>query len=232
MRSFLRVLAGRENRKCGRPLPADGPRAGGLEVSFSESGPDLRRTADRVDDGNPCGAQRRCGVAAHIDHQRGRSTREIEVTSFAESCCHAGATRAPAFSKMFVQTNSTPTRARCSHPPQREPAECALWMFHVSVSKRGARRLAVRDDRRGFSPGRDLRNASASSMHVLVGYAGTCSIRCIVERRVRILREPPLASRSGAAWRRAARRRWRSPASTGTALRSSASSARRLTAPR
>jgi len=94
----------------------------------------------------------------------GRSTREIEVTSYAEVVLAApGADAAhPAFSKMFVQTEfDADSGTLLATRRSREPAERPLWMFHVSVVE--GETLGVlqfeTDRARFLGRGRDLRNA-------------------------------------------------------------------------
>ena len=67
----------------------------------------------------------------------GRSTREIEITSYAEVVLAdpAGDFAHPAFSKMFVQTEFVADAGGTllATRRQREPGESPLWMFHSAV---------------------------------------------------------------------------------------------------
>ena len=124
----------------------------------------------------------------------GRSTREIEVTSFAEVVLATpGADAAhPAFSKMFVQTEfDADSGTLLATRRSREPAECALWMFHVSVVEGEALGgLQFETDRARFlGRGRDLRNALCIvDARPLSDTAGTVLDPIVsLRRRVRIL---------------------------------------------
>jgi cyclic beta-1,2-glucan synthetase len=124
----------------------------------------------------------------------GRSTREIEVTSYAEVVLATpGADAAhPAFSKMFVQTEfDTGSGTLLATRRSREPAERSLWMFHVSVIEGEAQgALQFETDRARFlGRGRDLRNAlSIVDAQPLSDTVGTVLDPIVaLRRRVRIL---------------------------------------------
>ena len=124
----------------------------------------------------------------------GRSTREIEVTSYAEVVLAApGADAAhPAFSKMFVQTEfDADSGTLLATRRSREPAERPLWMFHLSVVE--GETLGVlqfeTDRARFLGRGRDLRNALCIvDARPLSDTAGTVLDPIVaLRRRVRIL---------------------------------------------
>ncbi len=124
----------------------------------------------------------------------GRSTREIEVTSYAEVVLAApGADAAhPAFSKMFVQTEfDADSGTLLATRRSREPAERPLWMFHVSVVEGEALgMLQFETDRARFlGRGRNLRNALCIvDARPLSDTAGTVLDPVVaLRRRVRIL---------------------------------------------
>jgi cyclic beta-1,2-glucan synthetase len=125
---------------------------------------------------------------------RGKSTREIEVTSYAEVVLAApGADAAhPAFSKMFVQTEfDTDSGTLLATRRSREPTERALWMFHASaVDGEALGVLQFETDRARFlGRGRELRNAvSIVDARPLSDTAGTVLDPVVaLRRRVRIL---------------------------------------------
>ena len=97
----------------------------------------------------------------------GRSTREIELTSYAEVALANPAADAahPAFSKMFVQTEFVAdeggTLLATRRP--REPGEMPLWMFHVCVLEgEGVGALQFETDRARFlGRGADARTAGS-----------------------------------------------------------------------
>ena len=97
----------------------------------------------------------------------GRSTREIELTSYAEVALANPAADAahPAFSKMFVQTEFVAdgggTLLATRRP--REPGETPLWMFHVCVLEgEGVGALQFETDRARFlGRGADARTAAS-----------------------------------------------------------------------
>jgi cyclic beta-1,2-glucan synthetase len=124
----------------------------------------------------------------------GKSTREIEVTSYAEVVLATPAADAahPAFSKMFVQTEfdaagGTLLATRRS----REPRERSLWMFHASaVEGEAPGVLQFETDRARFlGRGRDLRSAlSIIDARPLSGTQGTVLDPIVaLRRRVRVL---------------------------------------------
>jgi cyclic beta-1,2-glucan synthetase len=124
----------------------------------------------------------------------GKSTREIEVTSYAEVVLAApGADAAhPAFSKMFVQTEfDAGSGTLLATRRSREPTERALWMFHVSVVEGEALgTLQFETDRARFlGRGRDLRNALCIvDARPLSDTAGTVLDPIVaLRRRVRVL---------------------------------------------
>ena len=124
----------------------------------------------------------------------GTSTREIELTSYAEVVLASPAAdnAHPAFSKMFVQTEFVAeggtllaTRRR------RDPAEASLWMFHSSVVEGEAiGTLQFETDRARFlGRGRELRSAiSIVDARPLSGTTGTVLDPVVaLRRRVRIV---------------------------------------------
>jgi cyclic beta-1,2-glucan synthetase len=136
------------------------------EVSFREErvritrkdGPILTQT-DIVVAPNDDAEVRRISIT-----NEGKSTREIEVTSYAEVVLAPAAADAahPAFSKMFVQTEfDADTGALLATRRSREPGERSLWMFHVSaVEGEGLGALQFESDRARFlGRGRALRGA-------------------------------------------------------------------------
>jgi cyclic beta-1,2-glucan synthetase len=124
----------------------------------------------------------------------GASTREIEVTSYAEVVLAApGADAAhPAFSKMFVRTEfDAPSGTLLATRRSREPKERPLWMFHFSVVEGEALgMLQFETDRARFlGRGRDLRNALCIvDARPLSDTAGTVLDPIVaLRRRVRIV---------------------------------------------
>jgi len=95
----------------------------------------------------------------------GRSTREIELTSYAEVVLAdpAGDFAHPAFSKMFVQTEFVADGggALLATRRHREPGEAPLWMFHIAVLEgEGVGALQFETDRARFlGRGGDVRTA-------------------------------------------------------------------------
>ena len=138
----------------------------------------------------------------------------------------------PPSPRCSCRPSSTPIRGRCSPPAAAaSPRSAPLWMFHVSVVEGEALgALQFETDRAQISgtgtrpaPGSLDRRRTPAVRHRRHG-AG--SDRGAAAPGARAARRAPPASRSGAAWRRAASRRWRSPTSTATRPPSSASSAR------
>lgn len=85
----------------------------------------------------------------------GRSTREIELTSYAEVVLAdpAGDFAHPAFSKMFVQTEFVADGGGTllATRRHREPGEAPLWMFHVAILEgEGVGALQFETDRARF----------------------------------------------------------------------------------
>jgi cyclic beta-1,2-glucan synthetase len=124
----------------------------------------------------------------------GKSSREIEVTSYAEVVLAAPDADAahPAFSKMFVQTEfDAAGGVLLATRRSREPAERSLWMFHVSAAEGEASGvLQFETDRARFlGRGRDLRNAlSILDARPLSGTQGTVLDPIVaLRRRVRVL---------------------------------------------
>ena len=124
----------------------------------------------------------------------GKSTREIEVTSYAEVVLAAPAADAahPAFSKMFVQTEfDADSGTLLATRRSREPAERALWLFHVSVVEGEALgALQFETDRARFvGRGHDLRQAlSIVDARTLSDTVGTVLDPIVaLRRRVRVL---------------------------------------------
>ncbi len=166
------------------------------EVSFSEErariirrdGP-LQTATDILVAPNDDAEVRRVSIT-----NEGKSSREIEVTSYAEVVLATPAADAahPAFSKMFVQTEfdaagGTLLATRRS----REPNERSLWMFHVSMVEGEAPGvLQFETDRARFlGRGRDLRSAlSIVDARPLSGTQGTVLDPIVaLRRRVRVL---------------------------------------------
>jgi cyclic beta-1,2-glucan synthetase len=166
------------------------------QVSFSEEraqiirqdGPIVSRTEILVAP-NDDAEVRRISIT-----NEGRSTREIEVTSYAEVVLAASSADAahPAFSKMFVQTEfDADSGTLLATRRSREPAERALWMFHVSMVEGEALGvLQFETDRARFlGRGRDLRNALCIvDARPLSDTAGTVLDPIVsLRRRVRML---------------------------------------------
>ncbi len=123
----------------------------------------------------------------------GKSTREIEVTSYAEVVLATPAADAahPAFSKMFVQTEfDAASGTLLATRRSREPAERSLWLFHLSeVEGEALGTLQFETDRSKFlGRGRDLRNAiSILDARPLSDTAGTVLDPIVaLRRRVRV----------------------------------------------
>jgi len=123
----------------------------------------------------------------------GAGGREIELSSYAEVVlASAGADSAhPAFSKMFVQTEfHEGSGALLATRRRREPAEPALWLYHVSALEGQAiGGLEFETDRARFiGRGHELRNAaSIADARPLSNTAGTVLDPVVsLRRRVRI----------------------------------------------
>ncbi|HEX4153537.1 MAG TPA: hypothetical protein VHY75_15125 [Steroidobacteraceae bacterium] len=124
----------------------------------------------------------------------GKSTREIEVTSYAEVVLATPAADAahPAFSKMFVQTEfDAESGTLLATRRSREPTERGLWMFHVSVVEGEPKAtLQFETDRARFlGRGRDLRKAlSIVDARPLSDTVGTVLDPIVaLRRRVRVI---------------------------------------------
>jgi len=124
----------------------------------------------------------------------GRSTREIELTSYAEVVLAdpAGDFAHPAFSKMFVQTEFVADGGGTllATRRHREPSEAPLWMFHSAVPEGedvGAQQFET-DRARFLGRGGDARSAiSILDALPLSDTAGTVLDPVVaLRRRVRI----------------------------------------------
>ena len=124
----------------------------------------------------------------------GRSTREIEITSYAEVVLAdpAGDFAHPAFSKMFVQTEFVAEAGGTllATRRHREPSELPLWIFHSAVLEGesvGAQQFET-DRARFLGRGADARSAvSIIDALPLSDTAGTVLDPVVaLRRRVRI----------------------------------------------
>ncbi len=128
-----------------RIVRADGPIVTSMEILISpEDDTEVRRV--------------------HLTNS-GRSTREIELTSYAEVVLADPAAdfAHPAFSKMFVQTEFVADDGGTLLATRRrkEPSETPLWMFHIAVLEgEGVGALQFETDRARFlGRGGDVRTA-------------------------------------------------------------------------
>jgi hypothetical protein len=161
----------------------------------------------------------------------GRSTREIELTSYAEVVLAdpAGDFAHPAFSKMFVQTEFVADGggALLATRRHREPGEAPLWMFHIAVLEgEVSARCNSRPTARASSAGAaTCARPYRSSMRCRCPTPrAPCSIRCSPCGAGRAFRPAALrGSTSGPVSRAAAPRHSPLPPNTATREHSSAS---------
>jgi cyclic beta-1,2-glucan glucanotransferase len=139
------------------------------EVSLAEDGVDIVRSDGAILTATEIlvSAEDDAEVRRVSITNSGRSTREIEITSYAEVVLAnpAGDFAHPAFSKMFVQTEFTEEGGGTllATRRSREPNEAPLWLFHISVLEGEAvGALQFETDRARFlGRGHDPRNAVA-----------------------------------------------------------------------
>jgi cyclic beta-1,2-glucan synthetase len=124
---------------------------------------------------------------------QGSAPRDIELTTYTEVVLSQAAADSahPAFSKMFVQTESLSEQGvLLATRRHREPGQATLWMAHFSSAQGGAGgALQFETDRAQFlGRGRDLRNAaSIMEGRALSDTAGTVLDPVLaLRRRVRV----------------------------------------------
>jgi cyclic beta-1,2-glucan synthetase len=137
------------------------------EVSFTEEGARILRTDGPILTSTEILISPEDDTEVRRVHltNSGRSTREIELTSYAEVVLAdpAGDFAHPAFSKMFVQTEFVADGGGTllATRRHRETGEAPLWMFHIAVLEgEGVGALQFETDRARFlGRGRDVRTA-------------------------------------------------------------------------